>query len=72
MQAGAKHGRGQFIWSTLCRYEGEFDSASGLWPLASLALLHGFFFPQPKTEDNNDMHGEGVYTWSDGRGYSGG
>jgi len=21
-QSGAKHGRGQFIWSTLCRYEG--------------------------------------------------
>ena len=27
-QAGAKHGRGQFIWSTLCRYEGEFEPLS--------------------------------------------
>lgn len=45
-----------------------------LFPILSMLLFYisGLKLAvSPGEFHNNDMHGEGVYTWSDGRGYSG-
>eukprot|EP00439_Symbiodinium_sp_Y106_P039897 s767_g4.t2 len=67
-----QEGDGKEEWADGSVFEGQFKAGAkhgrGKFVWSTLCRYEGEF---DATSDNNDMHGEGVYTWNDGRGYSG-